>query len=137
MPSKDELRYEGPGTYTSGNPIHSAPGGAHAGKPYEEAEHFADATSWGYRLAGRLDYLNALGAWNVSPRFGWQQDVNGVSPAPGCNFIERLNALTLGVNFNYQARWEVDFSYNMYDGADRWNLINDRDFIASSVKFSF
>jgi len=137
MPSKDELRYEGPGTYTSGNPIHSAPGGAHAGKPYEEAEHFADATSWGYRLAGRLDYLNALGAWNVSPRFGWQQDVNGVSPAPGGNFIEGLYALTLGVNFNYQARWEVDFSYNMYDGADRWNLINDRDFIASSVKFSF
>jgi hypothetical protein len=137
MPSKDELRYEGPGTYTSGNPIHSAPGGAHAGKPYEEAEHFADATSWGYRLAGRLDYLNAIGAWNLSPRFGWQQDVNGVSPGPGGNFIEGLYALTLGLNFNYQARWEVDFSYNMYDGADRWNLINDRDFVASSVKFSF
>ena len=137
MPSKDELRYEGPGTYTSGNPIHSAPGGAHAGKPYEEAEHFADATSWGYRLAGRLYYLNAIGAWNMSPRFGWQQDVNGVSPGPGGNFIEGLYALTLGVNFNYQARWEVDFSYNMYDGADRWNLINDRDFVASSVKFSF
>ena len=137
MPSKDELRYEGPGTYTSGNPIHSAPGGAHAGKPYEEAEHFADATSWGYRLAGRLDYLNALGAWNMSPRFGWQQDVNGVSPGPGGNFVEGLYALTLGLNFNYQARWEVDFSYNMYDGADRWNLINDRDFVASSVKFSF
>jgi hypothetical protein len=137
MPDKSELRYEGPGTYTSGNPIHSAPGGAHAGKDYERAEHFADSTSWGYRLAGRLDYLNAIGAWNMSPRFGWQQDVNGVSPGPGGNFIEGLYALTLGVNFNYQARWEIDLSYNMFDGADRWNLINDRDFVASSVKFSF
>ncbi len=137
MPSKDVLRFEGPGTYTSGNPIHSAPGGAHAGKAYEEAEHFADATSWGYRLAGRLDYINALGAWNLSPRFGWQQDVNGVSPAPGGNFIEGLYALTLGLDCNYQNPWEVDLSYTMYDGAGRWNLINDRDFVASSVKFSF
>lgn len=137
MPDKDELRYEGPGTYTSGNPIHSAPGGAHAGKPYEDDEHFADATSWGYRLAGRLDYLNTIGPWNMSPRFSWQQDVNGVSPGPGGNFIDGLYALTLGVNFNYQARWEIDFSYTMYDGADRWNLINDRDFVASSVKVSF
>jgi len=31
MPSKDELRFDGAGTYTSGNPIHSLPGGAHAG----------------------------------------------------------------------------------------------------------
>ncbi len=39
--------------------------------PFTEVEpqnRFADANSWGYRLAVRADYLNALGAWNVSPR---------------------------------------------------------------------
>jgi len=106
MPSKDELRYEGPGTYTSGNPIHSAPGGAHAGKDYERAEHFADAHLVGYRLAGRLDYLNAIGAWNMSPRFAGSR-TSRVSPGPGGNFVEGLYALTLGLNFNYQARWEI------------------------------
>ena len=48
MPSKDELRFEGPGTYTSGNPVKTMdPHGAHPGKGWEDAEHFADPTSWG------------------------------------------------------------------------------------------
>jgi hypothetical protein len=76
MPSKDELRFEGPGTYTSGNPYMSTnnPGAAHPGKAYETADHFADDFSWGYRLVGRLTYNNAIGAWSLSPRFGWQHD---------------------------------------------------------------
>jgi len=136
-PSKSVLRLEGPGTYTSGNPIHSQPGGAHAGKAFEEAEHFADATSWGYRLAGRLDYNNAIGAFNLSPRFAWQHDVSGISPAPGGNFLEGFKALTVGVTATYQNAFEIDLSYTSYSGGDRYNLINDRDFIATSVKYTF
>jgi hypothetical protein len=137
FPDQNVLRMEGPGTYTSGNPIHTAPGGAHAGKEYERPEHFASDDSWGYRLVGRLDYFNAIGAWKLAPRFAWQHDVDGVSPGPGGNFIEDRTALTLGLNFAYQATWQVDFSYTNYGGADRWNLINDRDFVAANVKFSF
>ncbi len=137
MPSKDELRYEGPGTYTSGNPIHELPGGAHAGKPYEKAEHFADPTSWGYRLAGKLTYNNAIGAWSLAPRFAWQQDVDGVTPGPGGNFIDGRTAFTIGIGTTYQNRWEIDLSYTSYSGASRYNLINDRDFIGGFVKFSF
>jgi hypothetical protein len=139
MPSKDELRFEGPGTYTSGNPYMSTtnPGAAHAGKDYEEAEHFADDFSWGYRFVTRLDYYNAIGAWQLSPRLAWQQDVDGVSPGPGGAFLEGFTALTVGLAASYQNRWEVDLSYTRYDGADRWNLINDRDFVGGFVKFSF
>ncbi len=93
MPSKDELRFEGPGTYTSGNPLMSLPGGAHAGKPYEEPEHFADDFSWGYRLVSRLTYNNAIGAWSLAPRISWQHDPDGVTPAPGGSFIEGRQAL--------------------------------------------
>ena len=137
MPDKDVLRFEGPGTYTSGNPIHEMPGGAHAGKPYERPEHFADDFSWGYRLAGRLTYNNAIGAWSLNPRFGWQHDVDGVSPGPGGNFIEGVKALTLGVSTTYQNRWEIDLSYTMYSGGGRWNLINDRDFVGGFIRYSF
>ena len=137
MPSKDVLRFEGPGTYTSGNPIHAGPGGAHAGKAFEPAEAFADPTSWGYQLAGRLDYNNAIGAFNLSPRFGWQHDVSGNTPGPGGNFIEGRKALTLGVAASYQNSWELDLSYTDYSGAGRYNLISDRDFIAGVVKYSF
>jgi hypothetical protein len=137
FPDKSVLRMEGPGTYTSGNPIMAMPGGAHAGKPAEPWERFADAESWGYRVVGKLDYLNAIGAWNIVPRFGWQHDVDGVSPAPGGNFIEGLNVLSLGLEFNYQNQWQFDVSYTQYNGAGRYNLTNDRDFIAAFAKYSF
>jgi len=137
MPSKDELRFEGPGTFTSGNPIMTEPGGAHVNKEWERAEHFADDFSWGYRLAGRLDYNNALGAWNMSPRLAWQHDVSGVSPGPGGPFLEDFQALTLGVSFDYQNAWQLDLSYTAYMGANRWNLIGDRDFLGGFVKYSF
>jgi hypothetical protein len=137
MPDKDVLRYEGPGTYTSGNPLMAAPGGAHAGKPEEAPEHFADDFSWGYRLAGRLQYDNAIGPWALVPRFGWQHDVSGVSPGPGGNFVEGVKALTVGIAANYQNRWEIDLSYTNYSGGGRWNLINDRDFIGGFIKYAF
>jgi len=137
LPDKDELRFDGPGTYTSGNPLMSLPGGAHAGKRWEDAEHFADPTSWGYRLAGRLTYNNAIGAWSLVPRFGWQQDVDGVTPGPGGNFIDGRTALTIGIGTVYQNRWQIDLSYTNYSGASRYNLINDRDFLGGFVKYSF
>ncbi len=137
MPSKSVLRFEGPGTYTSGNPIHAAAGGSHAGKAEEAAEHFADPTSWGYQLAGRLDYNNAFGSVNLSPRVAFQHDVSGVSPGPGGNFIKGRYAVTTGLTASYQNAWEVDFSYSNYGGAGRYNLINDRDFVAAVVKYSY
>ncbi|HEY0788689.1 MAG TPA: DUF1302 family protein, partial [Thermoanaerobaculia bacterium] len=137
MPSKDELRFEAPGTYTTGNPIHAGPGGAHAGKASEPADAFADPDSWGYQLAGRLDYNNAIGPVNLSPRFAWQHDVEGNSPGPGGNFVEGRQALTTGVAASYLSSWEFDLSYTMYQGAGRYNLINDRDFVAAVIKYSY
>jgi hypothetical protein len=139
MPDKSELRLEGAGTYTSGNPYHTGanPGAAHVGKAAEAAEYFADDSSWGYRLAGRMEFNNAIGAVTLLPRFSWQHDVGGVSPGPGGNFIEGRQALTIGLLGVYQNVWSGDLSYTRYTGAGRHNLINDRDFIAANVKYSF
>src|SRR5690606_32951766 len=95
-PAGRGLRYNAPGTSVSGNPELA---GRHFGE-VEPADRFADSTSWGYRLAGRLEYPNAIGAWNIVPRFSWQHDVNGTSPGPGGNFIEGRYGLTLGVAMN-------------------------------------
>jgi hypothetical protein len=137
MPSKDELRFEGPGTYTSGNPAMSLPGGFHPGQDWERPEHFADDFSWGYRLVSRLTYNNAIGAWSLAPRISWGHDVDGVTPGPGGSFIAGRQALSVGIQAAYQNAWQVDFSYTRYQGADRYNLINDRDFIGGFIKFSF
>jgi len=137
LPDKDDLRFEGPGTYTSGNPAMSAPGGIHAGKPFERPEHFADDFSWGYRIVSRLTYNNAIAAWALSPRISWQHDVDGVTPGPGGSFIAGRQALSVGIQAGYQNAWQIDLSYTMYQGASRYNLINDRDFIGGFIKFSF
>jgi hypothetical protein len=137
MPSKDELRFEGPGTNTSGNPAMSEPTGFHPGQDWEQPEHFADDFSWGYRLVSRLTYNNAIAAWSLSPRISWQHDVDGVTPGPGGSFIAGRQALSVGISVDYQNAWQVDLSYTMYQGADRYNLINDRDFIGGFIKFSF
>jgi len=137
LPSKDELRFEGPGTYTSGNPAMSAPGGIHFPKPFEEPEHFADDFSWGYRLVSRLTYNNAIGAWSLAPRISWQHDVDGVTPGPGGSFIAGRKALSVGIQAGYQNAWQIDLSYTQYSGASRYNLIHDRDFIGGFIKYSF
>ncbi len=132
---QSELRYNGPGTYVSGNA--ELADLAHPGKPFENADRFPDQNSWGYRLAGRLDYSNLIGPINVFPRFSWQHDVRGISPGPGGPFLEDRKALTLGVNFTYLSAWEADVSYTMFHGAGRYNLNTDRDFLAATLKFRF
>jgi hypothetical protein len=132
-PNGRGLRFNGPGTSVSGN-------AELASRHFNEVEpqdRFADATSWGYRFAGRFEYPGLMGPWNVVPRFSWQHDVAGTSPGPGGNFVEGRHALTLGVSANLRARWEVDFAWTTFGGAGRFNDINDRDFIASSVKVAF
>lgn len=132
-PAGRGLRYNTPGTSVSGNPELA---GRHFGE-VEPASRFADATSWGYRIAGRLEYPNAIGAWNLLPRFSWQQDVKGTTPGPGGNFIEDRYGITLGMAASLRATWELDLAWTRFGGAGRFNDLNDRDFLAASVKYSF
>jgi hypothetical protein len=140
MPSKTAegpngrgLRFNGPGTSVSGNPELA---GRHFGE-VEPLDRFADADSWGYRAALRLDYLGLIGAWNFSPRFVWSHDVSGTTPGPGGNFVEGRTGATLGVLASYQSSLEFDLSYTEFAGAGRYNELNDRDFIAATIKYSF
>jgi hypothetical protein len=140
MPSKTDggpngrgLRFNGPGTSVSGNPELA---GRHFGE-IEPLDRFADENSWGYRMALRLDYLGLIGAWNLSPRFVWSQDVDGTTPGPGGNFVDGRRGATFGVLASYQSKLEFDLSYTTFDGAGRYNELGDRDFLAATVKYSF
>jgi hypothetical protein len=140
MPSKTDggpngqgLRFNGPGTSVSGNE-------ALAGRHFNEVEpldRFADADSWGYRLALRLDYLSLIGAWNFSPRVVWSHDVDGTTPGPGGNFVQGRQGATVGVLASYQSQLEFDVSYTTFNGAGRYNELGDRDFFAANIKYSF
>ncbi len=135
MPKKSRLRLDGPGTYVSGNSILGPL--THTGKDIESPSHFADATSWGYRVVSRFDFNNVFRSINLMPRVSWQHDFKGNSPGPGGNFVQGRKAASLGLTATYLEAWAVDVSYTNYFGAGRHNLINDRDFIQCNVKYSF
>ncbi|TAK51231.1 MAG: DUF1302 domain-containing protein [Gammaproteobacteria bacterium] len=132
-PNGRGLRFNGPGTSVSGNDLLAS---RHFGE-VEPQNRFADATSWGYRLALRFDYLGLVGPWNLSPRLVWSHDVSGTTPGPGGNFVDGRYGITLGVGASLQATWEADVSYTKFGGADRYNELGDRDFVAATIKYSF
>jgi hypothetical protein len=145
------LRYDGPGTNLSGNPnlggypefpavngqcvptVYRNP----LGQCLEPGWAFADKFSWGYVIAGRLEYDNVIGAVNVLPHVTWTHDVTGVSPGPGGNFIAGRHAVTVGIGATLLAKWDFDVSYSQFGGAGQYNLLNDRNFVAASIKYSF
>lgn len=133
MPEKSVLRLEGPGTVVGGNPAFLGRGGM----ADLATDGFADAFSWGYRAAIRFDYLNAFPGVNLFPSISWQHDVNGTTPTPLGNFVEGRKAVSLGLRAVVREMVTVDLSYSNYFGAGKFNLINDRDFVSASVKYSF
>jgi hypothetical protein len=98
---------------------------------------FASDFAWGYVVAGRLEYDNVIGDWNLLPHITWSQDVSGVSPGPGGAFLAGRYADTVGVTVSTRQRLELDVSYTHYGGAGQYNLLSDRDFVAASIKLSF
>jgi hypothetical protein len=138
---------------TSGGPVgrgleYDAPGAALSGQPalggYPEfpglttpLSEFPTKFSWGYVIAGRLEYNNVIGALNLLPHATWVHDVTGVSPGPGGNFIEGRHAVTAGLGASLRSKWDFDVSYTQYGGAGQYNLLKDRNFIAASIKYSF
>jgi hypothetical protein len=63
--------------------------------------------------------------------------VHGTTPGPGGNFVDGRKTVTLGLGADYQNQWSADLSYTNYFGAGRYNLVNDRDFVAMNIKYSF
>ena len=122
-----------------------------------QTDGFATEFSWGYRLAGRLEYANAFYGGNVSPRLAFAHDVRGVGP----NFNEGVKSASAGVSWDYQRKWLVDLQYTNFFGGRTFcgtdtpppgssvtpgqpaswcssaNPLKDRDFYSFTVSYSF
>jgi len=137
-----------------------APGLDNTGTSFGSVQEsgYASRDSWGYRVVGRMDYPNVIGAATLSPRLVFSHDVRGRSPT----FNEGAKALTLGLGINYLQNLEIDLSYTSFFGGEKirgtdpnaavdplfppeqspsysshTNPLKDRDFLAISVSYSF
>jgi hypothetical protein len=136
LPAKSKLRYDGPGTFTAGDAAEMANTG-NAAYGFTPASAFADSSSWGYQLLGKLDYTNVFAGINASPSLGFTHDVSGNTPLPLGNYVHGRKSLTVSVEFTYQNAWAFELRYvNFFDGG-RYNLLSDRDYVATTLKYSF
>ena len=148
-----DQKFNGPGVYLPATQFGAIVSSAYSVQP----GGYATTLSWGYRLAGRLEYSNLLWNGNVSPRFGWSQDVSGVGP----NFTTGVKSYSLGVSWDYQRQWLVDLQYTSFFGGKTFcgtdtpppgssvtpgqsaswcsssNPLRDRDFYSVTVSYSF
>jgi hypothetical protein len=123
----------------------------------QPAESYLTENSWGYRIAARMEYTNALFGGNLAPRYAFAHDVDGSSPT----FNEGVKSQSLGITWDYQRRWLVDAQYTMFSGGRTYcgtdanpptspippgqsaswcgsaNPVKDRDFFSVSVSYSF
>ncbi|HVU24388.1 MAG TPA: DUF1302 domain-containing protein [Opitutus sp.] len=136
LPAKGTLRYDGPGTFSAGDfgEMTRTGNAAFGATP---ASAFADKFSWGYAVLGRLDYNSVLAGINVSPSVAFTHDVSGNTPLPLANYVHGRKSLTVGAEFTYLNAWSLEVRYVDYFGAGRYNLLADRDYIATTLKYSF
>ncbi len=97
---------------------------------------YMDATSMGYRVVLQGTLNNLFAGVVVTPVIRFAHDVKGNSHRTG-NFLENRKSATLAVNAVYSNAFDVGFAYNTFWGAERSNLIHDRDNVTVAVKYSF
>jgi hypothetical protein len=91
--------------------------------------------SWGYRLRVSADYNNVFDSGvTVTPSVFWAHDVDGVSMDP--TFIEDRQTLGLGLRFNYNKKYTLEFNYVDYAAAD-FDPLQDRDYYSVSASVTF
>lgn len=122
MPNKSDLLLSAPGLVVT---------------EFSPRNAFANANSWGYRFGFSLAYPNVFGGLNLRPRVLWSHDVDGNSPIGVGPFREGRKAFSFGIQAEYIKRLRADLSYNTIWGAGKWNLLNDRDNISLSIRYSF
>ena len=143
------VKFNGPGAYLPATQF----GATLTSGGSMQNEGFATRFSWGYRVAARLEYANALMGGSLAPRAAYADDVKGVGP----NFNEDVKSASVGVSWDYQRKWLVDLQYTSFFGGRTYcgtdvsgvpptqpasfcssaNPLKDRDFYSLSVSYSF
>ncbi len=136
LPSKDKLRFDGPGTATAGSAAEMA-GTGNSAYPATPSSAFPDKLSYGVQLALKLDYNNLFAGINVSPTLAVARDLSGTTPLPLGNFLQNRQTLTLGADFTYQNQWAFELRYVSFSGDMPYNLLADRDYVSATLKYSF
>jgi hypothetical protein len=129
----DTLAYEGPNTWLPNNPATAA----YFGVPQQQGG-YPTANSWGYKLLARSTYNNVvLGGLTLEPGLRFDHDVNGITPLPLGNFVKNSRSLSPSLGWRYLSNLTGEVGYTTFFGGGQSNLLRDRDFVETYVRYSF
>ena len=147
MPDADQLQFSAPGTvfhHSAGidstgtaNSEQRATGAQNRLNPSYQAGGFATAFSYGYRILNQFTYEDVFSNVRLLPQMGFFHDVEGKSPQPSGEFIERRKQAFLGLSANYGSSWSGNLRYQWFFGGGISNLQSDRDNIQLAVNYDF
>jgi hypothetical protein len=147
MPKVDELQFAASGTqfhHSAGvdstgtpTPEQQATDPGNRLNPSYQADGFATAFSYGYRVLNQLTYEDVLPGLRVLPQLVWFHDIGGRSPLPTGEFVAGRKQATAGVSVNYGAHWSGSLRYTWYFGGGRANNLADRDNLAATLNYDF
>jgi hypothetical protein len=73
----------------------------------------------------------------MQPTVAYTQDLSGNTPLPLGNYMKGRRSVNLAVEFTYRNAWSLELRYVNFYGAAKTNLLGDRDYFATTVKYSF
>lgn len=155
LPSWDRLQIEGPGTYTSAtagadgtgadgsrracstNPSCTVGPDGLRFNPTQQRDGFATSFSWGYRLINIVKYESVLPGISVQPTLTFAHDVKGTAPGPAENFVEGRKTIIALVETRYKSSLAWAAGYTWFTGGGVHNLLRDRDYAQTYIKYQF
>jgi hypothetical protein len=103
----------------------------------QDASGYPTAVSYGYRLISQLRYESILPSTNLRPFLVWKQDIGGISPGPGGDFVKGSKEFDALLEFQYKQSLAFTMGYTWYWGGGVYNVLSDRDFAQAFVKYQF
>ena len=142
MPDRSVLQLEG-----TGNRTHYSAGADGTGSngvpdslrinPTQQQEGAATSFSWGYRLAIRGQYSNAIGNICLRPTLILFHDLGGISPATIDNYVADRKIINMQLDAELTQSLGAGMQYQWFTGAGRLNLRSDRDNFTMHVRYTF
>ncbi len=115
----------------------TGPDGLRFNPHQQDSSGYPTPLSYGYRIISQLRYESVLPNVNLRPFLVWKQDIGGVSPGPGGNFVKGVKEADTLLEMQYKQSLAFTVGYTWYFGGGDYNVLSDRDFAQFFVKYQF
>lgn len=125
------------GKTPTGRPCVVGPDGLRFNPHQANLDNFASKFSWGYDIIALIRYESLFPGISLQPQIIFKQDISGIAPGPGENFIEGRKIFDILLETRYKSYLSLNLGYTINTGGGTNNLLADRDQLRAFAKYQF